>query len=89
MDKTKKQIIINQRVIKILNETGKGSGRTQIRIVSWDGREPVLEKRQIIYDKTLGYERPGKVRGFILTEVWDLVRSIDSINHYMKIDARE
>lgn len=48
---------------------GTGPGRTVIRVVSWNKRPPVLEKRQIIIDDKTREERSGKNKGLTAAEV--------------------
>lgn len=52
----------------VLDRTEGDGPRMDIRIVSWNDRAPVLEKRQIIKLKDTGEERTGRNRGFTATE---------------------
>ena len=48
----------------LVDVQGEGPGRCEIRVVSWNDYPPVLEKRQIIIDRTTNKERSGKNKGF-------------------------
>jgi hypothetical protein len=75
---------LDVRVISVLKSSGSGPTRTELRLVSWNGKEPVLEKRQFIRDRTTGEERAGKCRGltrkdvdFIASNYPDISRAMD------------
>lgn len=66
-------------ILVIKSEKPIDGCRTDIRLVSWNKEEPVLEKRQFTFDKATREIRPGRVRGFTIGEFADLVKHKDEI----------
>lgn len=77
---------LDVRVISVLRSFGEAAGKTELRIVSWNGKEPVLEKRQFVTDRVAGGIRPGKCRGFSLNDVGYLVSNWPNVQRLM-LDA--
>jgi len=66
-------------VLVISSEKPDGGCKTEIRLVSWNKEEPVLEKRQFTFDKVTREIMPVRVRGFTLKEFIRLVNFKDDI----------
>lgn len=64
---------IKETVFAVLQKDGEGPGRTEIRLVSWNDRPAVLEKRQFILDRATNKERTGRAKGFLWCEMKMLV----------------
>jgi hypothetical protein len=76
------------RVLSVLRAEGSGPGRTEVRVVSWNGKEPVLEKRQWIFDHAKKRVRPGKCRGLTLKDVSFVVSNWPDVQRAMlEVDA--
>lgn len=73
----------NVRVLAVLRSFGVGPGRTELRIVAWNGNEPVIEKRQFIRDRVSGEVRPGKCRGLTLKDVSFVVSNWPDVQRTM------
>lgn len=73
----------NVKVVSVLRSVGAGPGRTELRVVSWNDNEPVLEKRQFIKDSATGAIRPGKCRGLTLKDVSFVVSNWPDIHASM------
>lgn len=71
------------RVISVLHSTGPRLPRTELRIVSWNKKEPVVERRVFIVDRATGLEKGGKCRGLTLKDVTYLVRRWPEIQRLM------
>lgn len=54
---------VREKVLAVLQ-----AGNTQLRIVSWNDQEPVLEKRQFFKDLQ-GQQKPGRCKGFTLEDL--------------------
>jgi len=67
------------KVIKELSTRGNSRRRTSLRVASWNGRPPVLEKRQVVYDDVKGREVSGRVRGLNPWEIVEIVTRKDEI----------
>lgn len=64
--------VIKQEVIKVLRRDTTSRGYNELRVVCWNDRSPVLEKRQVIVEPN-GTESMGRVRGFNESEFAFLV----------------
>ena len=51
------------KLISVLRTTGSRLPRTELRIVSWNNKPPVVERRVFILDRATNKERGGKCRG--------------------------
>lgn len=78
----------NEKVIAVVMKTGDGMGRYEVRLVSWNGRPPVLEKRQVIGHHENGDEWFGKNKGLTLKEVRFIVDNGPSIIREMEAGKR-
>lgn len=77
MNPTQKEIKV-ETLMNVISH-GVGPGRTVVRIVSWNGLPPVLEKRQFILDPKTKEERPGKAKGLTLAELVEIFGRADEI----------
>ena len=73
------------KVISVLRSTGARLPRTELRIVSWNGKEPVVERRMFIQDRTTGAVKGGKCRGLTLKDVSHIVSNWPSIQQMMLV----
>ncbi len=74
------------RLILVLHYSGEGAGKTQLRIVSWNGKKPVLEKRAIVKDQNTGESRVGRCLGLTLEELNYVVGNFPDVQRGM-LDA--
>lgn len=72
------------KVIAVLRTSGERLPRTDLRVVSWNQREPVVEKRVFIADRATGLVRGGKCRGFSYQDIAYLVANWPQIQKMMK-----
>lgn len=72
------------RVISVLRTTGARLPRTELRIVSWNKKEPTVERRVFIQDRATGQERGGKCRGLTYKDICHIVANWPSIQSLMK-----
>lgn len=83
----KRTVASHEKVLVELIVRGSTRLKTVIKIVSWDERPPVLEKRQIMTEA--GKERVGKCKGLNPWEFDELVHRADEIREvFIKHDAR-
>lgn len=77
------------RLISVLRSSGGAVGDTELRIVSWNDKAPVLEKRLRVLDKTTGEPRVGRCVGMSLEEVGYVVGNWPDVQRAMlEADAK-
>lgn len=77
------------RLISVLRSSGGAVGDTEIRVVSWNGKAPVLEKRLRVMDRNTGEIRIGRCLGFSLDEVGYVVGNWPDVQRaMMEADAK-
>lgn len=54
-------------------------GQTQLRVVSWNGQEAVLEKRQFFRDGKTGEQRPGRCKGLTMEDFEFVLTNVNKI----------
>lgn len=69
-------------VLTVLNESESRRGITRLQIVSWNGRSPLLEKREFWTDSE-GNEKMGKAKGLNLDDLDMIVEQFDAIEKMM------
>lgn len=69
-------------VLKIFDEKQTSRGKTRIQIISWNGRSPVIEKRDYWEDED-GNEKTGKLRGINNDDFSILIENQDEIEKLM------
>jgi hypothetical protein len=71
-------------VLKVIDTAElHGGNKVQIRIVTWNGKNPMLEKRELWTDEE-GNEKMGKAKGFTLEELTKIVENFDEIEKIME-----
>jgi hypothetical protein len=70
-------------IIAVLRSESAGSGRIDLRIVSWDNSAPVLEKRHFVYDRSVNELRPGRLRGLTYDDLHLIVTNLPEIQPKM------
>lgn len=71
------------RVISVLRSNVDQYPRGELRIVSWNREEPVLERRIYKQDKVTGEWRSGKCRGLTLKDVSYIVANWPDVQRMM------
>ena len=73
---------ITCEVLKVLDETKVRDNTIRLRVVTWNGKNPQLEKREFWYDDK-GDEKMGKAKGLNLSDLNKIVDNFDEIKTLM------
>jgi hypothetical protein len=74
---------ITCKVLKVIDTAELRSGnKVYLRIVSWNDKSPMLEKRECWTDED-GNEKMGKAKGFTAEDLNKIIENLDEIEKIM------
>lgn len=74
---------ITCEVLKVLNEADVRDNVVRLRVITWNGKNPQIEKREFWYDEA-GNEKMGKAKGFNLKDINLILENIEEIKKLME-----
>lgn len=69
---------ITCEVLKVLDEVEVRDNVVRLRVVTWNGKNPQIEKREFWYDDK-GDEKMGKAKGFNLSDMNKIIENWEEI----------